>query len=346
MKIALISDLHFGVMKNNMDICKEQKHYISNVFIPYLKENNIDTIFFLGDTFHDREILNIKIKNEVYDIYKNKLKDFDVKILIGNHDIYYKTTTEVHSLKFVEELKNVEIINDIKSYEIGGRSILTIPWQTNDEFLNQEYDDHDICLGHFEITNCKMSNDYECTEGVDDGYFFNMFDLTFSGHFHVFSERTYNGKKIVYIGSPWHLNRGDSGTDRGFVIVDLDKMNYKRVINNTSPKFIKNKFPNKLKPEEITNNIVDIYVELDDIKTEKEFDEYITYINEHNPIKTNVFPSYSYINYEYTDVDIESFKSIDEVIDEYIDKNFDVKKSVKNKVKDCITNKLKDLENI
>ena len=54
MKIALITDQHFGGKSDSNSFNDYIEKFYTNQFFPYLKENNIDTVIDLGDTFDRR----------------------------------------------------------------------------------------------------------------------------------------------------------------------------------------------------------------------------------------------------------------------------------------------------
>ena len=51
MKLAIITDQHFGARKGADYIHNYFKKFYDDIFFPYLKENKIDTIVDMGDTF-------------------------------------------------------------------------------------------------------------------------------------------------------------------------------------------------------------------------------------------------------------------------------------------------------
>ena len=84
--------------------------------------------------------------------FENDLKDFDIHILVGNHDSYYESTIKVNSLRVLDFYKNVTIYEENKSIEMFGKKIFICPWVTNsEEFLTnlETLPEHDICFGHF-----------------------------------------------------------------------------------------------------------------------------------------------------------------------------------------------------
>jgi hypothetical protein len=55
MKVACVTDQHFGARNDSIHFSEYFEKYYSNIFFPYLKENNIDTVIDLGDTFDHRK---------------------------------------------------------------------------------------------------------------------------------------------------------------------------------------------------------------------------------------------------------------------------------------------------
>ena len=128
MKVALLSDIHLGVRKNSEVFLKSQLNFLRNQFVPYLKENNIENVFWLGDMFDNRSSTNTKIMNAIFDFFKDYMKEFNSFILVGNHDTYYNSSNEVNSLKFLDGFENVEIIDKMTTININKKDIALVPW--------------------------------------------------------------------------------------------------------------------------------------------------------------------------------------------------------------------------
>ena len=287
MKIAIIGDLHFGTKKSNDLFVKSQIKFLKNEFIPYLKNNGIKKIFIIGDLFETRNHLNVKTFNTVFDLFNTDLKEFDITIFVGNHDIYYNSTTEVHSIKWLKKFDNVTLIEDITSIELDNRKILIVPWQVNyKEFSKYIVDnkiESDICLGHFDIIGFLLNNHHICDQGLDRDILSDRFKYVFSGHFHTRNKQIKKDSEIVYIGSPWHLTRNDIDEEKGFVELDLEKMKYKFVNNNSSLRFISINYPENISKKLIEGNIVDVHVKYDKDYEEDKFQEYIKLIESYGP---------------------------------------------------------------
>ena len=51
MKVAIISDQHFGARKGSKFLHDYFKKFYNEVFFPYLKDNDIKVVIDMGDTF-------------------------------------------------------------------------------------------------------------------------------------------------------------------------------------------------------------------------------------------------------------------------------------------------------
>lgn len=288
MKVALIADPHFGVKKGADLFLNNQIRYFREEFVPYLIKNMITHVFFLGDLFDNRHHINVKVKNAVYKLFEEDLQQFKIYIILGNHDIYYRTITNVHSLQFLKKFNNVTVIEDVEKFNIGGRKILMVPWQTDmNAFVKRVADKNiqrlDVCLGHFDISGFKLNKKKVSDEGLESGLFFNNYTITFSGHFHTRSKSKYNDYEIIYIGAPYHLTRHDVGENRGFCVLDLDSMTYRFINSQNTIKYVKIDYPNVITRKMIENNIIDVNVLYDGQLNEHKLDLYIQKIESYKP---------------------------------------------------------------
>ena len=321
-KVALITDIHFGVHRNSPIFLRSQIKFFEKQFVPYLKKHGIETIFMLGDLFDNRQMINVFIYNEVFKLFNDILKDFKIHIIPGNHDIFYKTTVDVNSLKFLKLFDNVTLYEDIELIEMHEKKILMVPWQTdNDAFRKRVADKNihcDVCMGHFEVIGFKMSNSKSdaCLEGIPVKTLFDNYSLTFSGHFHHRSKKTYNNSVIQYIGNPFHLTRHDINEDRGFCILNLEDLSYRFVSNTESLRYVSINYPDAFDKKMIEGNIVDVHVKYDETYDENAVQKYLSDIEKLHPANP---PFLKIENLIKTATDVE-FKqqSILELFNEYI----------------------------
>jgi len=323
MKMALIADPHFGVKKSSKVFLESQLKFFYEELIPYLKDNNISEISFLGDLFDTRNTLNIYMKKCVFDLFEHFEKEgFTIRIFPGNHDIYFKTTTKIHSLNFLKKFKNLIVYEDVELLELENRKLLYVPWQiSNEDFIKRVANKNihcDVCLGHFDIKGILMNKTTVSENGLDTKIFHKNYTLTFSGHYHQRSVTKGRGNEIVMIGSPYQLTRNDKGEDRGFSVLDLETLKYEFINSTKTIKFIDLKFPEPFTEELIRGNVVDVTVDYDIGKTDdKRIQTYIQEIEKFDP----AYPPNVFINHNlFAKDDLEyDVKSVAELIKEYID---------------------------
>lgn len=326
MKIALISDTHFGIKKSSRPFLKSQIRFFKEEFIPYLNQNFIDTICILGDLFDNRNNINVYMKNEVFNLFKNHLYPFKIYIFPGNHDIYYKTSIEVNSLKFLGKFENVNLIEEIEVKNFDNKKVLFVPWQIDyNDFRKRvaEKNTHcDVCLGHFDIIGFPFNSSIICQKGLQSDLFLKNYTLTFSGHFHKRHIHKQKDREVIMIGSPYELTRNDKGDKRGFCILDLDNLKYDFVNSKKTIKFIDVKYPKKVTKRRIKGNVVDIQVDYDIGKSSDDaIQEYIQKIESFEP----VYPPNVHLNHNLFEKEEMSYevKSITELINDYI-QNLDI----------------------
>ena len=100
MKIALITDTHFGVRNDSQIFQMYFDKFLEDVFFPTLSEKNIKSLIHLGDLVDRRKYINYVTLRSVRTDFINRLADLavDTHIIVGNHDTYYKNTNEVNAI--------------------------------------------------------------------------------------------------------------------------------------------------------------------------------------------------------------------------------------------------------
>ena len=222
MKVALITDQHFGARNDSVAFLDFFEKFYENVFFPTIDKAGITTLLILGDTFDRRKYVNFYALDRAKKMFFDKLAVRNIKVfmLAGNHDTYYKNTNDVNSPDLLlREYKNITVIDNPATIEVDGVDICMIPWicpdnyqQCLDEMKNTKAE---ICMGHFEIAGFSMYRGMESHDGLSKDTF-NKFDLVFSGHYHHRS----NDGQIHYLGNPYELTWQDYNDPRGFHLFD------------------------------------------------------------------------------------------------------------------------------
>jgi DNA repair exonuclease SbcCD nuclease subunit len=225
MKIALVTDTHWGVRNDNSAFHRYFDKFYSEVFFPYLRENGINDIIHLGDIVDRRKYINfISARALRKQFIEPALAEFNLHVIIGNHDTYYKNTNSVNAM---EELFWMNTYHNFCWYEsaeevsFGDCKILFVPWICADNHKSTmeliDSTEATIAFGHLELAGFAMYRGHQAMDGENPNVF-EKFDLVASGHYHTRS----NQGNIHYLGAPCEYTWSDFNDPRGFHIFDTE----------------------------------------------------------------------------------------------------------------------------
>jgi len=329
--IWIFTDTHLGARSNSLEWLEimEKAHF--DFIIPTIKENwkEGDSIMNCGDVYDNRTSVNLKALDLGIKVYEELGKLGVVNIIAGNHDIYFKNSTEITSLDVFKYLPNVHVHKEPTIIELGGQKIFLMPWRKSilDESntLKQYQKDHkcDYAFMHGTFSLMKYNKYVDIQEA--DG----VFPKSASGYKRVYSGHIHWGQQkgnINIIGTPYEITRGDSGNKKGIYYLDLETGKETFYENTISPKFLSYTINTITKDiileinENSKNNFVDIHIQNkllvdNSTKLSKVFNK----ISETSRAM-NIFP----IDNQYDNID-ETSTSLDakELINKEIDNRFE-----------------------
>jgi len=223
LKVAIITDQHFGARNDSVAFLDFYQKFYDNVFFPTLDESGITHMLVLGDTFDRRKYINFYALQRAKEMFFDKLaaRNISVHMLAGNHDTYFKNTNDVNSPELLlKEYTNIIVIDHPTTINVDGTEVCMMPWICPENYqasLNEmKTTTADLCMGHFEIAGFSMYRGMESHEGLDKSTF-EKFDMVFSGHYH---HRSDDGH-VFYLGNPYELTWQDYNDPRGFHLFDL-----------------------------------------------------------------------------------------------------------------------------
>ena len=230
-----------------------------------LSAKGITDIIIPGDLFHYRDeiaVNTIHVVTEVLNIWKS----FNILILVGNHDAYYKDKSDVNSLSIISGWENITVVSEPTQIECFNRKFMICPWGT----AVSEMKKSDIIFGHFEIQSFKFNQHKICEEGINSSELLKKTPLVITGHFHLREERKYKKGTILYVGNPFQMDFGDVYSTKGYYVLDLVTSDYTFHENNISPthqkvklsELVETKTINKQVRDTFRNNIVKLIVDL------------------------------------------------------------------------------------
>ena len=231
MKIAIITDQHLDGRKGSLAFWNYFQKFYDEIFFPTLEKEGVRVVFDLGDTFDNRKSMDFNTFHRVRENYFERLRDYEVHMLLGNHCTYYKNTNRINSPELLlEQYNNIKIYSEPKEILMGKKVFLMLPWinkeNQEDVFSRLETSEADICCGHLELTGFEITPGMKMDHGMDPKLF-HRFKRVWSGHYHHKSKKG----NVQYLGNPYQMYWNDYKDRRGFHIYDTESDKLKFVAN-------------------------------------------------------------------------------------------------------------------
>lgn len=327
MKIALITDTHFGARGDSPHFNDYFFKFWEETFFPYIEKHKIQHIIHLGDVVDRRKFINFSILNSVRNRFIKKLEELDCKmdVLVGNHDVPYRNTNEVNA---VNELFGkhdwIQTFSSPVEVVYGKTRIAFIPWinasnyQETLEFIRNSK--AKIAMGHLEIAGFEMDRGNICTTGMRREEF-EKFDTVYTGHFH---HRSTDGH-VFYLGNTYEITWADYGDTRGFHIFDTETLETE-FIENPFRMFYKLVYDDSVETwdsvngydfTELHNRIVKVVVGKKDNPVL--FEKFMERLYKSEPLDVTIVEDFTdYSELSESDV-IDQADSTTEILDKYVD---------------------------
>lgn len=233
MKVAIITDQHFGVRKSDKTFHNYFKKFYDNIFFPTLQENGITQVIDMGDTFDNRKSIDLWALKWAKQNYYDKLNELGIEVhtIVGNHTAYYKNTNSVNTVDLLmREYDNIQVYPEICEVKIDNLNILFVPWinseNIEDSLKKIKSSTCKIVMGHLELNGFQPYKGHIMSDGMDSSIF-SRFKLVLSGHYHTQS----NNGTVYYLGNPYQLYWNDVNDHRGFHIFDTESLELSFVQN-------------------------------------------------------------------------------------------------------------------
>ena len=231
MKVAIITDTHYGARKGSKLFQDYFELFYKNVFFPTLEQYGITTVIHMGDAFDSRKSIDYQSFEWAKKVVFEPLSKYNVHMITGNHDCYYKNTNNVNSPNLLlQSYPNVKTYSSPTEIKVGNLNVLLIPWicmENEEQSLKViKNTKSKIAMGHLELQGFHVNRSVVMEHGLEANIFKN-FTKVFSGHYHTRSD---NGT-VFYLGNPYEMFWNDVNDPRGFTIFDTETLEHTPIDN-------------------------------------------------------------------------------------------------------------------
>jgi predicted phosphodiesterase len=231
MKVAIINDTHWGARKGSKLFQDYFELFYKNVFFPTLEQYGITTVIHMGDAFDSRKSIDYQSFEWAKKVVFEPLSKYDVHMITGNHDCYYKNTNNVNSPNLLlQSYPNVKTYSSPTEIKVDNLNVLLIPWicmENEEQSLKAiKNTKSKIAMGHLELQGFNVNRSVVMEHGLEANIFKN-FAKVFSGHYHTRSD---NGT-VFYLGNPYEMFWNDVNDPRGFTIFDTETLEHTPIDN-------------------------------------------------------------------------------------------------------------------
>jgi DNA repair exonuclease SbcCD nuclease subunit len=226
MRIVLINDTHYGCRKGSKLFHDYFEQFYKNIFFPTLEQYGITTVIHMGDAFDSRKSIDYQSLEWAKRVVFEPLKNYQVHMIVGNHDSYYNNTNNTNSPQLLlKDYPNIRTYSSPTEIKVGNLDVLLLPWicmENEEKSLKMiKKTKAKVAMGHLELHGFRVNRQIIMEHGLEANIFSN-FKRVFSGHYHTRSD---NGT-VFYTGNPYEIYWTDVNDTRGFTIFDTETLEH------------------------------------------------------------------------------------------------------------------------
>jgi DNA repair exonuclease SbcCD nuclease subunit len=164
-KLGIFTDIHLGIFKDSQDQLNESLKVVEFI-IDESRKRQVRRLCFLGDWFHSRSFVNVFTQNVGIDLLLKLKAEFDLTLIVGNHDSFFSHNNNITSLKFLDLVKdqNIKLISETAQITIDDKDILLLPWLGTTLDLNKKFD---IILTHANAETNTIKNYFAKLKNIE-----------------------------------------------------------------------------------------------------------------------------------------------------------------------------------
>ena len=326
MKIAILCDTHSGARNSSDIFLNYHARFYSEVFFPYCDKHSIKQILHLGDYYDHRKFINFKALNHNRRVFLEPMRarGMTMDIIPGNHDVVFKNTNDLCSLKELLGffIKDVNIIMKPKVMSYDGCNIALLPWINTENYAESikfvETCGASILGAHLELQGFDLMKGMPASNGMSPDLF-SRFEMVWTGHYHTKQQKG----NINYFGCQYEMIWADADDPKYFHVFDTVTHEITAVRN---PLTIHSKIfydDNKTKYDELDlskykNNFIKVIVtNKSDIG---QFDRFIDNLQKQEVYEIKIAETYDeFLGVNVANEDIETVSDTSVLLDSYVE---------------------------
>jgi hypothetical protein len=185
----------------------------------------------MGDAFDSRKSIDYQSLEWAKRVVFEPLKKYEVQMIVGNHDSYYKNTNNTNSPQLLlKDYPNIQTYSSPTEIKVGNLDVLLLPWicmENEEQSLKMiKKTKAKVAMGHLELQGFSPHRGFIMDHGLESNLF-DKFERVFSGHYHT---RSNNGT-VFYVGNPYEIYWTDVNDTRGFTIFDTETLEHTPINN-------------------------------------------------------------------------------------------------------------------
>jgi len=237
----IFSDLHIYTHKgrnNRLEDCIDALKWVFDV----AKERKVSHVICVGDLFHDRQIIDILTYQTAFQVFAdNSQEDFQVHLLIGNHDCWYSDKWNISSVVPLSSVDNISVISAPTEVTMDGHNVAFLPY-TKNPARDLKNVGGDILFAHVAIdgalwnvyanTRADVIIEHDGEMEIVSPDIFDRWKRVFLGHYHAEQQLS---DTVEYVGSPLQLTFGEAFQHKHIILYDPETDTREYIRNTFSP---------------------------------------------------------------------------------------------------------------
>lgn len=205
---------------------------VLNLVKEKLRETGADHLFILGDVFHTKNLVYASVQNLYQKFLEDVAKEFPgitIIQIVGNHD--WGVQYSEHPFKGLKHIPGLTIVED---YYVYDKKNLFLAYAREkerfQEFLQLGGPDIERVFSHMDMDGFTPGSGWEEISPFMGAEEFSNYKQIISGHLHLAQEKILkNGTEIIFVGSPYTTDFGESDQTKRFLLLDLESGKWESV---------------------------------------------------------------------------------------------------------------------